>query len=81
VRAFVRPGSVIEDYAVVYLGAAIFKISRLLFIALLSVHFFACIFYRVKEESAAQREDVAAFYTSKNVDPAVSIRVVRLHLP
>jgi hypothetical protein len=57
---------------VLYFGAAAFKISRLLFIAMLSVHFFACIFYRVKEVSALKPDDVATFYTSKNVNPNVS---------
>ena len=37
-----------EDYAVVYLGASIFKITRLLVVAVSSVHFFACIFFKVK---------------------------------
>ncbi len=37
-----------EDYAVVYLGASIFKITRLLLVAVSSVHFFACIFFKVK---------------------------------
>jgi hypothetical protein len=36
-----------EDYAVVYLGASIFKITRLLLVAVSSVHFFACIFFKV----------------------------------
>jgi hypothetical protein len=61
----------IEDYAVVYFGSAIFKITRLLFIATSSVHFFACIFYRVKILSAASAEDVISFYTSRNVDENV----------
>jgi hypothetical protein len=36
-----------EDYAVVYLGASIFKVTRLLLVALSSVHFFSCVFYKV----------------------------------
>jgi hypothetical protein len=32
---------------VVYLGASIFKITRLLVVAVSSVHFFACLFYKV----------------------------------
>lgn len=63
----------IEDYAVVYFGSAIFKITRLLVVATSSVHFFACIFYRVKEESAASNEDVTTFYTSRNVQEDVII--------
>lgn len=65
----------IEDYAVVYFGSAIFKITRLLVIAASSVHFFSCIFYRVKEESAINPEDVVVFYTSKNVEENVSLRI------
>ena len=61
-----------EDYGVVYLGSAIFKIARLTFIALFFVHLFACIFYRVKETTADSPEDVVAFYTSKNVEADVS---------
>ncbi len=49
-----------------------FKIARLLFIAMFSVHLFACIFFRVKVASASAVEDVAAFYTSKNVAEDVS---------
>ena len=64
--------SVIEDYAVLYFGSAMFKICRLLLIAMSSVHFFACIFFRVKKESAASPDDVAAFYSSKGVDPEAS---------
>jgi hypothetical protein len=64
---------VVEDYGVIYLGSAVFKIARLLFIAMFSVHFFACIFFRVKIVSAATEDDVIAFYTSKNVAQDVSL--------
>ncbi len=62
-----------EDYGVIYLGSAVFKIARLLFIAMFSVHMFACVFFRVKVSSALTPEDVTAFYTSKNVDGDVSL--------
>ena len=39
---------IIEDYAVVYFGSALYKILRLLLVALFSVHIFACAFFRVK---------------------------------
>ncbi len=61
-----------EDYGVIYLGSAVFKIARLLFIAMFSVHLFACIFFRVKVATAFASEDVAAFYTTKNVAEDVS---------
>jgi hypothetical protein len=64
---------VVEDYGVIYLGSAVFKIARLLFVAMVSVHLFACIFFRVKIMSAASEADVSAFYTSKNVSEDVSI--------
>ncbi len=57
----------VEDYGVIYLGSSIFKIARLILVALFSVHLFACIFYRVKIFSAASLEDVASFYTSRSV--------------
>jgi hypothetical protein len=44
-----------EDYAVVYLGASIFKITRLLVVAVSSVHFFACIFFKVKDFPYAEQ--------------------------
>ena len=40
---------VLEDYAVVYMGASIFKITRLLVVAVSSVHVFACLFYKVHD--------------------------------
>jgi hypothetical protein len=55
----------------VYLGSAIFKITRLLVIAVSSVHFFACLFYKVKEISATTREEVFAFYSSRGVEETV----------
>ncbi len=63
---------VVEDYGVIYLGSAIFKIARLLFVALFSVHMFACLFFRVKIASASTPEDVTAFYASKNTANDVS---------
>ena len=54
-----------------HLGSASFKIGRLLFIAVLCVHFFACAFYRVKKDSALSQEDVNSFYESKEVEPTV----------
>ena len=39
---------VLEDYAVVFFGSALFKTLRLFIVAAFSIHFFACIFYRVK---------------------------------
>ena len=56
---------------VLYFGSSVFKIARLLFVALLSVHFFACIFFRVKNETAGSPDDVEAFYNSRGVDPNV----------
>jgi hypothetical protein len=61
-----------EDYAVVYFGTSLFKILLLLFIAMFSVHFFACLFYRVKEISAASPDDVTDFYVARNADEVVS---------
>jgi hypothetical protein len=62
----------VEDFGVIYLGSASFKIARLLFVAMFSVHLFACIFFRVKVVSADSPDDVALFYTSKNVAEDVS---------
>ncbi len=62
---------IVQDYVVLYFGSAIFKIARLLVIAMLSVHIFACAFYRVKKDSANSPEDVESFYQSKNVDSTV----------
>lgn len=64
---------IIEDYAVVYLGSSIFKICRLLMVASLCVHIFACIFFRVKMDFANSPEDVAEFYSELNVEPDVSL--------
>ncbi len=55
----------------VYLGSAAFKISRLTFIAMVAVHLFACIFFRVKAIGADNPEDVVIFYTSRNIDEDV----------
>ncbi len=60
-----------EDYTVVYLGAALFKILRLLLVGAFSVHFFACIFFRVKVATAVHPEDVILFYSSRNVEEHV----------
>ncbi len=65
---------IVEDYGVIYLGSAVFKIARLLFIAMFSVHLFACIFFRVKVASALSPDDVSAFYASKNV--AEDVRMI-----
>jgi hypothetical protein len=62
----------VEDYAVVFFGSAIFKIGRLLIIAAFSVHLFACIFFRVKINSAASEAEVVDFYVSRNIDANVS---------
>jgi hypothetical protein len=64
---------VVEDYAVLYCGSAMFKIGRLLLIAMMSVHLFACVFFRVKKESATSLDDVELFYSSKGVDPNVRV--------
>ncbi len=57
---------------VISFGSAIFKIIRLLFIAMLSVHIFACAFYRVKKESAASQEEVDNFYLVRNTQSTVT---------
>ncbi len=61
----------VEDIGVVYLGSAVFKITRLTFIALFSVHLFACIFYRVKIVGADSIDDVIQFYNSRNIQENV----------
>jgi hypothetical protein len=68
----------VEDYGVVYLGSAIFKVARLTFIALFFVHLFACLFYRIKDATAESPEDVVDFYNSKNVDTEVSLAFWRI---
>jgi hypothetical protein len=65
--------SAAEDYAVLLFGSSIFKILRLLMIALVFVHLFACAYFRVKKESANSPEDMDGFFTSKAVDPTVGI--------
>ena len=57
---------------VLYFGSSMFKIARLLFVALLSVHFFASAFYRVKNECSKSQDDIDIFYISRGVDPKVS---------
>lgn len=52
---------------VLYFGSATFKIVRLLLIAVLCVHLFACLFYRIKKDGADSQEDVEHFYNSRNV--------------
>ena len=63
---------IIQDYAVLYFGSAIFKVGRLLFIAMLGVHLFACIYYRVKRDTTPNPDDVEEFYQSKYVEQDVS---------
>ena len=70
---------IIEDYAVLFFGSSIFKIGRLLFVALLSVHLFACAFFRVKRDTSSQ-EEVDNFYLSRNVDSMV-MRAISISLP
>ncbi len=55
-----------------YFGSAIFKIARLLFIFMLCVHIFACIYYRVKLDTTLNPNDVEEFYASNNVSQNVS---------
>ena len=62
----------LEDYVVVYIGSAVFKILRLLTVATFSVHLFACMFFRVKIMSAATVDDVVDFYTSRGIEHDVS---------
>ena len=94
---------VIEDYAVLYFGPAMFKIARLLLVALMwavlldmidlwciymiglgnlsrSVHIFACMFFRVKKESAFHPDDVTTFYSSRGIDENVSLGFEPLQL-
>ncbi len=61
----------------VYLGSAVFKILRLTFIALFFVHLMACIFFRVKETSAASEEDVVDFYASRSIEADVSLMLIQ----
>jgi hypothetical protein len=61
----------LQDYIVLYFGSAVFKISRLLAVAILCVHCFACAFYLVKRESAESLDDVDSFYESRGVSSTV----------
>jgi hypothetical protein len=64
---------ILQDYVVLYFGSSMYKIARLLVIAMISVYLFACAFYRVKKESADSPEDVESFYESRNVLSTVCI--------
>ena len=65
----------VEDYVVVYIGSAVFKILRLLTVATFWVHLFACMFFRVKVMSAATDDSVADFYTARGIEVDVSSRI------
>ena len=54
----------------VFFGSTIFKAFRLLVVACFSVHLFACVFYRIKNDSN-DPDTVANFYESKSADPDV----------
>ena len=54
-----------------HFGSAAFKIFRLLAVAMLCVHGFACAFYRVKKESATDPADVDAFFESRGTSTTV----------
>ncbi len=56
-----------------FFGSAIFKIGRLLFIAMMSVHLFACAYFRVKKETSSE-EDMEGFYLARNVISTVRMR-------
>ena len=70
---------ILQDYVVLYFGSSVYKIARLLVIAMISVHLFACAFYRVKKESADNPEDVDSFYESRNVLSTVCCIIVTLY--
>ena len=56
----------IEDYAIIGIGPGLFKICRLLSIVLLAVHFLACLFWRVKLDTAGP-EAVAEFLSMRGI--------------
>ena len=56
----------------VYLGSALFKVFRLVIIAMFTVHFGAFIFFRVKMNSAASADDVSSFYAENFIRHDVS---------
>ena len=62
----------VEDYAVVFFGSAAFKMLRIFVVAAFSVHLFACIFYRVKDNNQ-DRDSVAVFYESREANFDVSL--------
>ena len=63
---------ILQDYVVFHFGSAVFKIFRLLAVAMLCVHCFACAFYRVKKSSAYSPADVDSFYESRGTNTTVS---------
>ena len=60
----------IEDYAVVFVGSAWYKMLRLCFIAGFAVHLFACIFFQVKSKN----DNAIGFYSAKSVEIDVSFK-------
>jgi hypothetical protein len=65
----------VEDYAIVYCGDTLFKVMRLILVGASSVHFFACVFFRVKILSANTEDDVTTFYTSRNIEADVRVQL------
>jgi hypothetical protein len=59
------------DYMVLVLGHSLFAILRLMFLAMMCIHLFACVFYRIKKDGAASEDDVIAFYKFFRVDSTV----------
>ncbi len=60
-----------QDYVLIRCGSVFFKIFRLLAIALLLVHIFACIYWKAKTSSSTF-EDVEEFLVARDIAPDVS---------
>ncbi len=58
----------VHDFGVLYFGAPVFKLLRLVVCVVLVVHVLACGFYRIKVESSPP-EVVDDFFQSRGVDP------------
>jgi hypothetical protein len=61
----------VEDFAIIVIGPGLFKIGRLLSVVLLTVHLLACLFWRVKLETADPAA-IADFLLTRGIPADVS---------
>jgi hypothetical protein len=65
--------SIIDDYVAIFLGSTLLRTGKLLFVVLIIVHVFTCVYWLIKTTYATDSSEIENFLSARQLDETVQL--------